>query len=78
VREVGTKLGNELGICDMSGNLLEWTGSWYPGLEGSYRVIRGGFWGSGAELCAVAYRDFYFPVHRFNYFGFRVALSSVP
>jgi formylglycine-generating enzyme required for sulfatase activity len=76
VHQVGKKQANELGICDMGGNLLEWCGSWYPGHEGSYRVVRGGYWGNGAE--AVADRGGNGPEDRFNGLGFRVALSSVP
>jgi formylglycine-generating enzyme required for sulfatase activity len=57
VKEVGKKLGNELGICDVSGNLWEWIGSWHSGFAGSDRVIRGGSWNSvGGMLCAVAVR----------------------
>jgi formylglycine-generating enzyme required for sulfatase activity len=77
VKEVGKKLANELGIYDMSGNLWEWSGSWYPGYEGSIRVIRGGYWLSYAEFCSVAYRLSYDPEYR-DPIGFRVALSSVP
>jgi formylglycine-generating enzyme required for sulfatase activity len=80
VHEVGKKQANELGICDMSGNLWEWCGSWYPGHEGSARVIRGGGWGyyGGAGNCSVAYRNGNFPELRDYGNGFRVALSSVP
>jgi formylglycine-generating enzyme required for sulfatase activity len=78
VKEVGKKLANELGIYDMSGNLFEWSGSWYPGYEGSFRVIRGGYWYDSAENCTVAFRDYLIPEYRYYYYGFRVALSSVP
>ena len=79
VKEVGKKQANELGIFDMSGNLYEWSGSWYPGHEGSSRVIRGGGWYGSAKVCSVAVRYSYFPVNRDDYrLGFRVALSSVP
>ena len=78
VKEVGKKLANELGIYDMSGNLWEWSGSWYPGNEGWGRVIRGGVWRYGAGYCTVADRNGHVnPGYRTNY-GFRVALSSVP
>jgi sulfatase modifying factor 1 len=76
--EVGKKLANELGVFDMSGNLSEWTGSWYPGYEGSSRVIRGGDWDAGAVVCSFEYRSYYSPEARYDDIGFRVALSSVP
>ena len=78
VKEVGKKLGNELGICDVSGNLWEWIGSWHSGFAGSDRVIRGGNWYGGAEHCAVANRGNGNPRNRNGYYGFRVVLSSVP
>jgi formylglycine-generating enzyme required for sulfatase activity len=79
VHEVGKKQANELGVYDMSGNLWEWGGSWYPGYEGSVRVIRGGYWHGIAEGCAVASRyDNGNPGIRFNDGGFRVALSAAP
>jgi formylglycine-generating enzyme required for sulfatase activity len=78
VHQVGKKLANELGIYDMSGNLWEWSGSWYPGYEGSYRVFRGGSGSDGAEGCSVAYRGGINPEDRGYNYGFRVALSSVP
>jgi formylglycine-generating enzyme required for sulfatase activity len=80
VKEVGKKQANELGIYDMSGNLSEWSGSWYPGYEGGIRVIRGGVWIYGEWwVCSVALRYGYPPPeYRVNDIGFRVALSAVP
>jgi formylglycine-generating enzyme required for sulfatase activity len=84
VKEVGKKQANELGIYDMSGNLLEWSGSWYPSYEGLWRVIRGGCWFLNAGYCTVTSRDLNFPEYRGILlgrdllYGFRVALSSVP
>jgi formylglycine-generating enzyme required for sulfatase activity len=78
--EVGKKQANELGIYDMSGNVWEWSGSWY--LARAFRVIRGGTFNGRAEYSPVAIRYSYAPVTRASYFGFfigfRVALSSVP
>ena len=83
---VGTKLPNELGIYDMSGNVYEWCGDWeddYSDVSqtdptgpssGSFRVARGGCWDYDARHCRVSNRGFDKPDHRINFVGFRVAL----
>jgi formylglycine-generating enzyme required for sulfatase activity len=83
---VGEKTPNELGIYDMSGNVGEWCNDWYGSYtsspqtnptgpsSGSYRVLRGGSWGSHASDCRVASRGSYSPIHRFIIVGFRVVL----
>ncbi|MDR1416775.1 MAG: formylglycine-generating enzyme family protein [Prevotellaceae bacterium] len=85
---VGTKEANELGICDMSGNLWEWCYDWYTAysslaqnnptgaLSGHSRVVRGGGWGNGARSCRVATRSGISPGSNFVNVGFRVACSS--
>lgn len=86
VEMVGSKLANELGIYDMSGNAYEWCSDWYlktyykdapmgnptGATEGSFRVIRGGCWSCEASKCRVAQR--YNRVPDFTYYGlgFRV------
>jgi formylglycine-generating enzyme required for sulfatase activity len=88
---VGTKSSNELGIFDMSGNVLELClDDWHPDYErappdgrrwdsgkGSIRVVRGGSWYYFSKDSRVASR-FYFS-HGFtsNYLGFRVVFAPV-
>ena len=79
---------SDYGLFNCSGNVLEWCRDWYEAgyyaisplknpegpFQGTYRIARGGSWGSGPGDCRCAYRgDYNLPGERANFRGFRVA-----
>jgi formylglycine-generating enzyme required for sulfatase activity len=87
---IGEKKANELGLYDISGNVMEWCSDWFDfdyyknspaanpagPASGSYRVLRGGWWSDDdPRLCRVADRVSGLPGGYGYFVGFRLAAS---
>ena len=89
--DVGSFPSNGFGLYDMSGNVWEWCAdAWHDNYEGapmngraweshteSRRVLRGGCWHDTPGLCRSASRLKHLASEGEDYFGFRVALTSL-
>ncbi len=90
-QQVQTKVPNELGIFDMSGNVWEYCSDWFAenyyaespvenpqGPEnGEARVIRGGAWSLDEEFNTSTFRSNFNPVYSSNRNGFR-CVKDIP
>lgn len=84
---VGTKQPNNFGLYDMSGNVFEWTSTWYSSYNsspqsnpigaswGSHFVMRGGAFCYPASNCRVSDRWISRPNIRYLAHGFRLVRS---
>jgi formylglycine-generating enzyme required for sulfatase activity len=64
------------GICDLSGNVWEWTDSWYE-TQKANRVVRGGSWDGYRYYARCAFRGRREPDLFSFYIGFRVLCSPI-
>jgi formylglycine-generating enzyme required for sulfatase activity len=84
--DVATKAPNELGIYDMSGNVLEWCQDGFKEYssnpqtnptgsdQNNNRVYRGGCFGSEASVCRVSFRSRFYSTIALDILGLRLAL----
>lgn len=63
------------GVCDLAGNVWEWTASAYDPAR-AYRVLRGGAWPHDSRFLTTTFRYYALPGYRSDALGFRPVLPS--
>jgi TPR repeat protein len=71
---VGTKAANEVGLFDMSGNVMEWCAE--ANHEMLNAVARGGYYSGAPDMCGIRVRGQFGSDDRDQIQGFRVARNS--
>ena len=86
----GTKLPNEIGIFDLTGNVWEWCWDWHNGdyfkfnetdnpkgpINGEKKVVRGGSWDSVPSYARVSNRISSYPETTYAFYGLRLVRSA--
>jgi formylglycine-generating enzyme required for sulfatase activity len=73
---VGTKLPNELGLYDMSGNVWEWCADTFYHDNKQFAIVRGGSWFIESAICRLTCRYSIYPNSKHFNNGFRLVVNS--